>query len=99
MALKWPWKTLKKLLLKITKTLDCPFSLAISKALTIHPTNFLRPLFNSKFFLSFNFYFNHKTARGHENGRPKMLVSVFLIEYSCLNCLKVDRIQDYKKKK
>ena len=28
------------------------------------PTNFLRPLFDSQFFLSFNFYFSHKTPRG-----------------------------------
>ena len=26
--------------------------------------------------------------------RPKLFVHVFLIENSCLNCLKVDRIQD-----
>ena len=38
--------------------------LAISEALTIHPTNFLRPLFDSKFFLRFKFYFSHKTPRG-----------------------------------
>ena len=61
-ALKWPWKTLKKILLKSTKkTWNCPTSLPIFEALTIHPTNFLRPLFDSQFFLSFNFCFGHKT--------------------------------------
>ena len=43
---------------------NCPASLAISEALTINPTNFLRPPFNSQFFLSFNFYFGHKTPGG-----------------------------------
>ena len=46
------------------KKLNCPASLAISEALTINPTNFLRPPFNSQFFLSFNFYFSHKTPGG-----------------------------------
>ena len=64
-ALKWPGKTLKKILLKSTKKHENgPASLAISEALTIQPTNFLRPLFNSQFFLSLNFYFVHKTPRG-----------------------------------
>ena len=49
---------------KVQKTWNSPASLAISKALTIHPTNFLRPPFNSQFFLSFNFYFSHKTPHG-----------------------------------
>ena len=54
-----------KKLLKITKkTWNCPSSLAISEALTINPTNFLRPPFNSQFFLSFNFYLSHKTPGG-----------------------------------
>ena len=38
--------------------------LAISQALTINPTNFLRPPSDSQFFLSFNFYFGHKTPGG-----------------------------------
>ena len=40
---------------KVRKIWNCPISLAISKALTIYPTNFFRPPFNSQFFLSFNF--------------------------------------------
>ena len=44
---------------KIEKTWNCPSSLAISEALTINPTNFLRSPFNSQFFLSLNFYFGH----------------------------------------
>ena len=46
---------------KYEKTWNCPASLAISEALTMYPTNFLRPPFNSPVFLSFNFYFCHKT--------------------------------------
>ena len=47
-------------------------SLAIS-------TNFLRPLFDSQFFLSFNFYFGHKAPRGlkHEKIMTKLFVLVF----------------------
>ena len=54
MASEDPQKNIAK---KYKKTWDCPASLAISEALTINPTNFLRPPFNSQFFLSFNFYF------------------------------------------
>ena len=49
---------------KYKKTWNCPASLANSEALTINPTNFLRPPFNSQFVLSFNFYFDHKTPGG-----------------------------------
>ena len=65
----------------------------------MNPTNFLRPPFNSRFLLSFYFYFGHKTPGGlkHEKIRPKVFKGVFLIENSCLNCLKVDRIPDNKK--
>ena len=34
------------------------------EALTINPTNFLRPPFNSQFFLSFKLFFGHKTPGG-----------------------------------
>ena len=51
----------QQILLKSTKTWNCPASLATSEALTIHPTNVLRSLFNIQFFLSFTFYFSHKT--------------------------------------
>ena len=61
MALEDPQKNIAK---KYEKTWICPASLAIFKALTINPTNFLRPPFNSQFFLSFNFYFGHKTPGG-----------------------------------
>ena len=39
----------KKILLKSRKTRNCLTFLAISKALTIHPTNFLRQIFNTSF--------------------------------------------------
>ena len=39
LKLKLIQKTLKKVLLKITKK-SCPLSLVVSEALTIHPTNF-----------------------------------------------------------
>ena len=61
MASEDPQKNIAK---KYKKTWNCPASLAISEALTINPTNFLRPPFNSQFFLSFNFYFRHKTSGG-----------------------------------
>ena len=51
----------QKILLKGTKTWNCPASWAISEALTSTPTNFLRPPFDSQFFLSFNFFFGHET--------------------------------------
>ena len=54
----------KNIAKKYKKTWNCPTSLAISEALTINPTNVLRPPFNSQFFLSFNFYFGHKTPGG-----------------------------------
>ena len=60
MASEDPQKNVAKKYEKI----NCPASLAISEALTINPTNFLRPPFNSQFFLSFNFYFGHKTPGG-----------------------------------
>ena len=63
-ALKMASEDPQKILLKSTKTWNCPASLAISKALTFNPTNFLRPPFNGQFFLSFNFYFGHKTPGG-----------------------------------
>ena len=54
----------KNIAKKYEKHENCPASLAISDALTIYATNFLRPLFNSNFFLSFNFYFGPKTPSG-----------------------------------
>ena len=51
----------KKLWKKVRKKRNCPASLAISEALTINPTNFLRPPFNCQFSLSFNFHFGHKS--------------------------------------
>ena len=54
----------KNIATKNEKTWNGPASLALSEALTIHPTNFLRPLFNCQFFLSFNFYFGLKTSSG-----------------------------------
>ena len=56
-----PQKNIAK---KYKKTWNCPASLAISEALTINPTIFLRPPFDSQFFLSFNFYFGRKTPGG-----------------------------------
>ena len=56
-----PQKNIAK---KYKKTWNCPASLAISEALTINPTNSLRPLFNSQFVLSFYFYFSHKIPGG-----------------------------------
>ena len=53
----------KKYCKKVWKTWNCLASLAISEVLTIHPTNFFRPHFNSQFFLSNTFYFGHKTPR------------------------------------
>ena len=47
--LKWPQKTLKKILLKSTKNMKL-------SGFFSDPTNFLRPPFDSQFFLSFNFY-------------------------------------------
>ena len=61
MASEDPQKNIAK---KYKKTWNCPASLAISEALTINPTNFLRPPFDSQFFLSFNFYVGHKTPVG-----------------------------------
>ena len=61
MASEDPQKNITK---KYKKTWNCPASLVISEALTINPTNILRPPFNSLFFLSFNFYFGHKTPGG-----------------------------------
>ena len=58
--------------LKVQKTWNCPASLAISKALFNNPTNFLRPLFDSQFLLSFNFYFSHKTPRGLKTWEKKV---------------------------
>jgi hypothetical protein len=46
MASEDPQKNIAK---KYKKTSNCPASLAISEALTINPTNFLRPPFNSQF--------------------------------------------------
>ena len=54
MALEDP----QKILLKNTKKYEIVW---LSDALTIHPNNFLRPLLNNQSFLSFNFYFGHKT--------------------------------------
>ena len=62
MVLEDPQKNIAKTVKK--KTWKCPASLAISAALTINPTNFLRPAFSSQYFLSFNFYFGHKTPSG-----------------------------------
>ena len=59
------WKSAFKMASeKVRKTWNCPASLAISEALTIYSTNFLRPPFNSQFFLSLNFYFGCKTPCG-----------------------------------
>ena len=56
-----PQKNIAK---KNKKKLNFPASLVISEALTNLPINFSRPLFDRQFFLSFNFYFCHKTPRG-----------------------------------
>ena len=61
MASEDPQKNIAK---KYKKTWNYPASLAISEALTINPTNFLGPPFNSQFFPSFNFYSGHKTPGG-----------------------------------
>ena len=64
-AIKMASEDSQKILLKsMKKTWNCPASLVISEALTIHPTNFYRPLFSSQFFLSFKFYFGHKIPSG-----------------------------------
>ena len=60
-ALEDPQKILLKSKKKNMKLSGFFSDLAISGALTINHTNFLRPPFNSQFFLSFNFYFGHKT--------------------------------------
>ena len=51
---------------KVQKTWNCQNLLVVSKALTVYPTKILRPLFDSQFVLSFNFYFGHKTDQGLE---------------------------------
>ena len=61
MALEDPQKNIAK---RYKKKWNCPASLVITDAFTINPTNFLRPPFDSQFFLSFNFYFGHKTPGG-----------------------------------
>ena len=61
MASEDPQKNITK---KYKKTWNCPASLAISEELTINSTNFWRPPSDSQFFLSFNFYFGHKTPGG-----------------------------------
>ena len=68
------------------------------RGLNYFPTNFLRQLINSQFSLALTFILV-TTSRGLKTleNRPKLFVLVFLIENSCLNCFKVDRIQDYKK--
>ena len=53
MASEDPQKNIAK---KYKKTCNCLASLAISEALTINPTNFLRP---PSIVNSFNFYFCH----------------------------------------
>ena len=58
MPIKWIRKTLKKILLKSTKNMKLS---AFFSGFRGHPTNFVRFLFDSQFFLSFNFYFGHKT--------------------------------------
>ena len=52
----------KNIATKVQKNMKLSGFLAISKVLTTHRTNFLRLFFNSQFFLSFNFYFGHKTT-------------------------------------
>ena len=54
----------KKIAKKYEKYEIVRHSLAISEALTINLTNFLRPPFDSQFFQSFNFYFGDKTPGG-----------------------------------
>ena len=56
MALEDPQLNIAK---KYEKTWNCPTSLAFSEALTIDPTYFLRPPFNTQFFLTFYFDFGH----------------------------------------
>ena len=57
MHLKWLWKTLKKILPKITKNKKLKLSAVFSgfQGLTNTSYKFFRPLFNSQFFLSLNF--------------------------------------------
>ena len=61
MAFEDPQKRIAK---NHNKIWDFLASLAISETLIINPTNFLRPPFKSQFFVSFNFYFVHKTPGG-----------------------------------
>ena len=79
MHLKWPQKTLKKYCRKVRKTWNCQAFLSISEALTIYPTNFLSPLFDSQFFLSFNFYFGHKTLRGEKHEKIRSISKALTI--------------------
>ena len=57
-AFKMAFEDPKKILLKSTQNMILS---AVFKALTTYPTNFLRPLFDSQFFLSIYFYFGHNT--------------------------------------
>ena len=61
MPLIWLWKILTKILQKVPKLWNFPHYLALSKANTSNPTNFLRPLLDSQCFLSLNFYYIHNT--------------------------------------
>ena len=62
--LKWPQKTLKKVLLKRTKNMKLSRLFSNFRGIN-HPSyQLFRPLLNSQFFLSFNFYFGHKILCG-----------------------------------
>ena len=69
----------------------------MSEALTNHPTNFSRPPFNSSIAFTFVLITRHPVVSKHEKITLKVFVCVFLIENSCLNGLKVDRLQDNEK--
>ena len=86
-AFKIAFEDPQKILWKSTKTWNCLAYLAISEALTIHPTNFFKQLFNSPFFLSLIYMSvtRHPVVWKHEKIRPvrlsvRLFVRVFTFE-------------------
>ena len=49
--------------------------------------NFLKPLFDIQFFLSFNFHFGHKTPYGQKHGkiRLKLFSMCFSVQFSLVS--------------
>ena len=79
--------------------MKCPPTLAISKALTIYPTNVQRPLFNSQFFSKPQLlYWSQDTLRSRNMQKLDLnfFVCFFFKENSCLNFFTVGRIKFLK---